>query len=72
MTHRLAFGERFGGEKVLEVFGELGRTFIVDTSTNLPNWRPFATNTIQFNPTAVEIPVWLDAARFYKSRLLAP
>jgi hypothetical protein len=70
-THRLAFGERFGGDIVLLVYGPLGRTCAIETSTNLLTWQPFATITIDFAPTSVSIPpMWQDTSRFYKSRLL--
>lgn len=74
VVHRLAFGELFGsGDKVLQVFGEFGRTFVIETSTNLVHWQPFETNVITFYPTTVYIPpFWWEAARFYKSYLLPP
>ena len=72
VTHRLAFGERFGGDKVLYVFGELNRTFVVETSTNLLQWQPLETNVIAFSPTSVLIPPFEGASRFYKSYLLPP
>jgi hypothetical protein len=73
VAHRLAFGEWFGGDKVLEVFGELGRTFVVETSTNLAQWQRVQTNVIAFNPTSLGIPPFgLEPLRFYRSYLLPP
>lgn len=72
VTHRLEFGERFGGDKVLYVFGDLNRSFVVETSTNLLHWQPWETNVITFNPTSVVIPSFWETSRFYKSYLLPP
>jgi hypothetical protein len=72
VTHRLEFGEQFGGDKVLYVFGELNRSFVVETSTNLVHWHPWETNVILFNPTSVGIPPFWETSRFYKSYLLPP
>jgi hypothetical protein len=73
IQHRLAFGERWGWGTVLEVYGELGRTCVIETSTNLVHWEFFDTTVIDFQPTTVGLPpFWLDRARFYRSHLVPP
>ena len=72
VTHRLEFVERFGGDKVLHVFGELNRSFVVETSTNLIHWQPVGNKRDYVQPTSVGIPSFWAASRFYKSYLLPP
>ena len=62
---------RLGGQFNLNLAGELGRTVVIEASTNLIHWLPLATNTLGATPLyfsdpgATSIP-----ARFYRARLL--
>lgn len=70
VPHSLAFEWRFGGEKVLAVYGPLGRICTVESSTNLTDWEPFATTALHWQPTSLPLPpFWLEPCRFYRSRL---
>jgi hypothetical protein len=44
-----------------------GSTVVIDSSTNLPHWTPFATNTIQNGTTTLYDPLWTNFhQRFYR------
>jgi hypothetical protein len=70
-VHRLDFAWRLGGDRVLAVYGNLGQTSLVESSTNLTHWEPFTTLLLQWQPTTVYIPpFWTEPMRFYRSRLI--
>jgi len=70
-VHRLDFAWRFGGDRVLAIYGNLGQTSFVESSTNLTDWEPFTTILLQWQPTTVFIPpFWSEPMRFYRSRLI--
>jgi len=51
------------------ISGVTGQTAVVETSTNLVNWVPLSTNTINPNPFYFSDPAWLNfSARFYRVR----
>jgi hypothetical protein len=64
---QLHFGFRWGGGVVVQLHGEHGITYLLETSDDLRHWLPWSTNTIDFSPIGIPIPPLNEGTRFYRS-----
>jgi hypothetical protein len=64
----LRFGFRWGGGIVVQLHGEAGKTYLIESSTDLLQWDSISTNKIDFSPVGVPIEPFTRERRFYRSR----
>jgi hypothetical protein len=68
----LHFGFRWGGSIVVQVHGEAGKTYLLETSADLIKWDPVSTNKLDFSPAGVPIDPFIQERRFYRSHQIIP
>jgi hypothetical protein len=60
---------RPNGKISLNLFGQVGQTFILQTSTNLATWQPVSTNVLASTQMNFLLPTSLSQA-FYRVKLM--